>query len=142
VGRVAGIDYGTARIGVAISDETKIVARALSTIAAEKKIELSANALLHALSGYDIEQVVIGLPLRMNGKKGALGDEVQHFAELLKSKLPSTVIVSLWDERLTTVQAERVLRDSNLNRKKRSKVIDAMTAVILLQSFLDSLRPF
>lgn len=139
MGRIVGIDYGTARIGVSISDETKLVARSLSTIAAEKKIELSANTLLQALSVYEIERIVIGLPLKMNGKMGALGDEVQHFAELLKSKLPPGITVSLWDERLTTVQADRVLRDSNLNRKKRSKVIDAMTAVILLQSFLDSL---
>jgi putative Holliday junction resolvase len=74
----------------------------------------------------------------MNGKMGPMGDEVQHFVELLKTKLPYPVV--LWDERLTTVQAERLLRESNLNRKKRSKVIDSMTAVILLQSYLDSLR--
>jgi putative Holliday junction resolvase len=138
MGRIVGVDYGTVRLGVAISDESKIVARVLTTLLAEKKIEATADKLLQELSKLDVEQIVIGLPLRMNGKMGPMGDEVQHFVELLKTKLPYPVV--LWDERLTTVQADRLLRESNLNRKKRSKVIDSMTAVILLQSYLDSLR--
>lgn len=137
MGRILGVDYGTVRIGVAISDESRIVARALTTVMAEKKIEQSAEKLIQAISSYDIEKIVLGLPLRMNGKKGSLGDEVQYFCDLLKTKAVCPIV--LWDERLTTVQAERILRDSHLNRKKRAKIIDEMTAIILLQSFLDSL---
>lgn len=135
MGRVVGVDFGTVRIGLAISDESQILARILKTIPAEKKLEESCIKLLSELSAFKIDAIVVGLPLHMSGKMGSLADDVKSFVEILKSKVDYPVV--LWDERLTTVQAERALREANISRKKRSKVIDSVTAVILLQSYLD-----
>ncbi len=134
--RLVGIDFGTARFGIAISDERKIVARVLLTLAASKKLEDTCDRLLKELSSYSIEAIIIGMPYHMNGKVGSLADDVECFKKILESKVDYPII--LWDERLTTVQAERSLREANLSRKKRSKIIDSVTAVILLQSYLDN----
>jgi len=137
VGRIVGIDFGTARFGIAISDESKILARVLTTLKAEKKSEETLLKLLKELEPYSIDEIVIGLPLHMNGKHGFLADEVKHFADLLKAKV--SIPIAIWDERLTTVQAERSLKEFGMRRKKRSKIIDSVTAVIILQSYLDHL---
>ncbi len=140
--RILGIDYGLARIGISLSDESKILASPLMIFAAEKKSENTAVKLLEFLQKhqsehhYSIEQIVIGLPLMMNGKVGLLADEVKHFVEELRKLTPIPIV--FWDERLTTVQAERSLRESSMSRKKRAKVVDTIAAVIILQSFLDS----
>lgn len=142
--RIVGLDYGSARIGVAISDELKIIAKPLMTVRTEKKSELTVAKLLAELqkdgetNRYTLDQIVIGLPLMMSGKVGMQADEVKHFVELLK-KLTDVPIIT-WDERLTTVQADRALREGNMSRKKRSQVVDEVAAVIMLQSYLDS-RP-
>ena len=139
--RIVGIDYGMARIGVSLSDERKIIATPLATIKAEKLARRSATKVLREIlahqeaNHYVIEEIVIGLPLLLSGKSGLLADEVKHFVELLR-KLTTIPIVT-WDERLTSVQAERSLRESNMTRKKRAQVIDAVAAVIILQSYLD-----
>jgi putative holliday junction resolvase len=139
--RIVGIDYGLARLGLSISDEQKIIAFPLSTFQAEKKAEDTAIKLINELlelagkNHYSIEEIVIGLPLMMSGKMGFLADEVRHFVELLR-QLTQIPIVT-WDERLTTVQAERSTRESSMTRKKRSKVIDKVAAVIILQNYLD-----
>ena len=140
--RIIGIDYGLARIGVAVSDERKIIASPLATIRAEKKIEATLAKVMAELeqfqlsNHYDIEEIVIGLPLQMNGKYGMLADEVKHFVELFSKvvKYP----IKTWDERLTTVQAERSMRESSMTRKKRAKSVDTITATIILQNYLDS----
>ncbi len=140
--RIIGIDYGMARLGIALSDEQKIIATPLLTLTAEKKTVATAAKLAielkkHAEANrYDIAEIIIGLPLMMSGKKGMLADEVVHFIELLKQHL--LVPIHTWDERLTSVQAERSLRESSLTRKRRSKVIDTVAATIILQSYLDS----
>lgn len=139
--RIVGIDFGLARIGVSLSDESKILASPLTTIHAEKKSEDTIAKVIatleehQRLNGYSIEEIVVGLPLMMSGKMGFLADEVKHFVDNLK-KAVSTPIVT-WDERLTTVQAERSLRESSLTRKRRSKVVDKVAAVIILQNYLD-----
>jgi len=142
--RVIGLDYGMARIGVAISDERKIIASPLSTHAATKHSKRTVANLLKELAVhqelycYTIEEVVIGLPLLLSGKVGLLADEVKNFVE--NFKLVSSIPITMWDERLTTVQAERSIRESNLTRKRRSQVVDTVAAVIILQSYLDSKR--
>lgn len=142
--RIVGIDFGLARIGVSLSDESKIIATPLMTVTAEKKSEATALKLIKTLQehaekhGYAIEEIVIGMPLLMSGKKGSLADEVVHFVSILKEHL--TVPIITWDERLTTVQAERSLRESSLTRKRRSDVVDSVAAILILQSYLDS-RP-
>lgn len=144
--RILGIDYGMARIGLAVSDERKIIATPVASLKTEKKLEQTAIKLVEQLKQlqemhhYEISEVVIGIPLRMNGQMSLLGDEVKHFVEFL-SKLMSCPIV-FWDERLTTSQAERSLRESAMSRKKRAKVVDTVAAMIILQSYLDSKTTF
>lgn len=137
--RIVGIDYGKKRIGIALSDERKILARGLQTLLAEKKTEATIDKMLAALAPFSVQEIVVGLPLKMSGQIGLSGDEVQHFVDLLRQK--TAIPVVLWDERLTTVQAERSLKEGNLSRKKRSLVVDQVAAIILLQSYLDSLTP-
>lgn len=140
-GRIVGIDYGLARIGIAISDTSKLIATPLITLKAEKRSELTAEKLVNTLrehqeaNRYNLEEIVIGMPLLLSGKTGMLADEVNHFAALLRSQ--TSVPITLWDERLTSVQAERSLREGTLSRKKRTKHVDTVAAVILLQSYLD-----
>lgn len=140
--RILGLDFGLARIGVALSDETKILASPLYTLKCEKQIEQTVKKLLIDVVRYEkelhftLEEYVIGHPLLMSGKTGFLADEVKHFVEILKQHTP--LPITLWDERLTTVQAERSLRESNLSRKQRSARVDTVAAVIILQNYLDS----
>jgi putative Holliday junction resolvase len=139
--RLVGIDYGMSRLGLALSDERQIIATPLKTLQAEKKAEQTVAKVLTFLTelqqihGCEIEEIIVGLPLMMSGRKGFLADEVKHFVELLSqaTKIP----VRTWDERLSTVQAERSLRESQMTRKKRSKVVDIVSAAIILQSYLD-----
>lgn len=139
--RLIGVDYGLARIGLAVSDETKLIASPFKTIASEKKLEGTAKRLISAIEelksekSCDIEAIVIGIPLRMNGQVGVQADEVKALAQVLETLVDIPII--LWDERLTTVQAERMLREGKMSRKKRSKVIDNVAATIILQSYLD-----
>ena len=139
--RIIGIDFGMARLGLAYSDESKTIASPLAVIQAEKKSEQTVSKVVKELKqheqqfNYEIEEIVVGLPLLMSGKVGLLADEVKHFVELLKKSIQAPVVT--WDERLTTVQAERSMRETSLTRKRRSKVIDTVAAVIILQNYLD-----
>lgn len=142
--RIIGIDYGMVRIGLAVSDENKIIATPMKTFIAEKKSEQTIAKLVAFLLehekgyGYKIESIAIGFPLLMSGKKGLLADEVTHFVKLLQEALAVPIIT--WDERLTSVQADRSLREGNLTRKKRSQKVDSVAAVIILQNYLDFLK--
>lgn len=140
--RALGIDYGLKRIGLSLSDERKIIASPLATVQAEKKLDQTVSKLVAFLKdhqeehGYVLDQIVVGLPLMMSGKVGLIADEVRLFiAELEKqSGLP----VAQWDERLTSVMAERTMREASMSRKKQAKIVDKISAVIILQNFLDS----
>lgn len=134
MGRVAAIDFGKARIGLAISDERKVLASAKPNIPTQKKLPATVDLLVTTLSSYSIEQIVVGHPLKLDGSSSSLTEEVLQFVELLKTKVSCPVV--LMDERLTTSQAEKALREG-LSRKKRSKVIDGAAATILLQNFLE-----
>ncbi|MCB1112093.1 MAG: Holliday junction resolvase RuvX [Chlamydiales bacterium] len=142
--RIIGIDYGVARIGVAFSDETKTIASPLDVVKTEKKLDATIEKLLALLElhqkewGYEAERIVVGMPLMMSGKSGLIADEVNHFIQKLSAMTPIPVVS--WDERLTSVQAERTMRESNMSRKKRAQHVDKVAAAIILQSYLDSLR--
>jgi len=139
--RILGLDYGLARIGMALSDESQTIATPLHVCFAEKKVERTVQKIVLEVNDLQkkfvcvIEEVVVGMPLMMSGRKGLQADEVSHFVELLKVALQ--IPVATWDERLTTVQAERSLRETSMSRQKRSKVIDTVAAVLILQNFLD-----
>lgn len=137
MGRIAGIDYGTVRLGVALSDERHIIASVHSVLLAKKHTEETADSLLELLAPYKLDALVLGMPYKLSGKSSYMGDEVSHFAELLRQRTAIPII--LWDERLTSVQAERSLKESGMSRKKRSKVVDTVAAVIMLQCYLDCL---
>lgn len=142
--RIAAIDFGLVRIGVALSDASKIIASPLMVILAEKRSEQTALKVLRELQAhqekgcYFLEEILIGMPFLLNGKQGLLADEVKHFVNLLEKLTP--IPIKTWDERLTSVQAERSMREDNMSRKKRAKAVDTVSAAILLQSYLDFLN--
>lgn len=139
--RILGIDYGMARIGLSISDESKTIAAPLIVFQADKKGEKTVQKLMEYLEQhqqsmrYSIQEIVIGMPLMMNGKVGFLADEVKHFITLLQQV--TALPIFTWDERLTSVQAERSMREGNMTRKKRAQTVDTVAAVIILQNYLD-----
>ena len=139
--RLIGIDYGMSRLGLALSDERQIIATPFRTIQAEKKAGKTIIKIVDTLAeiqqmyACEIEEIVVGMPLMMSGKNGLVADEVKHFVELLSKS--TSIPIKVLDERLTTVQAERSLRESDMSRKKRSKVVDIVSAAIILQSYLD-----
>lgn len=132
--RIVSIDYGLKRIGLAISDENQIIARALGVVQAEKNSAETIKKILETLKPYEIEKIIVGHPIHMNGKIGFLADEVQHFVTLLRTYV--LYEVALFDERLSSVQAERSLMEGGMRRKDRAKVIDTVSAVIVLQCYL------
>lgn len=140
--KILGIDYGMARFGLAVSDASQTIAFPLQFLKAEKKAEFTVKNLLAFMDSYckeyhsEISLIVIGMPFMMNGSKGMLADEVDHFTTILKTM--TSIPVVTWDERLTTVMAERSLRESTLTRKKRAKVVDSISAALMLQNYLDS----
>lgn len=142
--RIVSLDYGLARIGMALSDETKMLAMPWKTIEAYKKTTHTLSCVLKEIRaieenyGCTVEEVVIGLPLMMSGKAGHLADEVCHF--VLEFEKISSIPITKWDERLTTVQAERALLETSMSRKKRSQVVDNVASVIILQNYLDFKR--
>lgn len=138
MGRIASLDFGLKRIGWAISDESRIIASAQGVILAERTSELTIARVLARFKDYELEMILIGLPLHLSGRQSFLADEVNHFASLLEKQAPCPV--KTFDERFSTAQAERVLRDGNMSRKKRARVIDGLSAVVMLQNYLDSLR--
>ncbi|MFH1857340.1 MAG: Holliday junction resolvase RuvX [Candidatus Omnitrophota bacterium] len=136
--RILGIDYGSRRVGLAVSDALGIVALGLETLAYSGSLEELLREIQEAARRHQVEEYVVGLPLNMNGTKGGKAKEVEAFAESLKqaTQLP----VHLWDERLTTVLAERELSQFRLGPRKKKRLLDRISAQVILQSYLDSRR--
>ena len=132
--RFLGLDVGEVRIGLAVSDETGLIAQGLDTlqrVSWKKDLE----ALCQLLGKYEVGHIVVGNPLNMSGSSGAQADRIQGFVDRLKEVTATEI--SLWDERLSSFSAERVLIESGMQRGKRKQVIDKLAAVIILQNFLD-----
>ncbi|ADE71613.1 MULTISPECIES: Holliday junction resolvase RuvX [Priestia] len=135
--RVLGLDVGTKTIGVAVSDEMGWTAQGIETIKiADEQMEQSYPRLQQLIDEYSVEKIVVGLPKNMNGTIGPRGEACIEFADNVKEKL--NIETMMWDERLSTMAAERVLLSADVSRKKRKKVIDKMAAVMILQGYLDS----
>ena len=134
--RILGIDYGSKRIGVAVCDELGLTAQGLATIV-RKDRERDMEALAVYVREYHVEKIVIGYPVMLDGTEGIQCEKVNRFADVLESKFPLPVIK--WDESLSTKEAERVLIEANMSRKKRKRVVDKLAAVIILQGYLDYL---
>ncbi|BBI34820.1 Holliday junction resolvase RuvX [Cohnella abietis] len=134
--RIMGLDYGERRIGVAMSDLFGWTAQGTEVID-QKIVKDPMVRIAELVKEYEVESIVVGLPKNMNGSIGPSGENCIEFADQLKQKL--SLPVNMWDERLTTVSAERTLLEADVSRAKRKKVIDKMAAAILLQSYLDSI---
>ncbi len=135
--RVIGLDLGTKTIGLALSDVTRTIASPLETIR-RRKFTLDAARLLEIADEHGIGGFVLGLPVNLDGTEGPRAQATRAFARNL-NKL-SALPILLWDERLTTQAAERVLLDADQSRKRRAKVIDKMAAGLILQGALDRMR--
>ncbi|MGA8942390.1 MAG: Holliday junction resolvase RuvX [Thermoactinomyces sp.] len=134
--RILGLDIGDRRIGVAVSDLFGWTAQGIKVIDRKQKNWL--QELDQIVEDYRIKEFVVGLPRNMNGTIGPRGEMSRQLAEELKNRYGCPV--HLWDERLSTVAAERTLIDADLSRRKRKKVVDQMAATWILQGFLDALR--
>ena len=137
VGRVLGLDVGARRIGVAVSDPLGITAQGLDTLQRKNKRH-DFEYLRQIIREYDVKEIVVGLPLRMSGAEGTQSEKMRGFAEELRKKfgLP----VHLWDERLTSAEANRFLRETELSIEKRGKAVDRMAAVLILQGWMEQRR--
>jgi len=132
-----GLDIGTKNIGVAVSDETCTLAQSREVIR-RKSIEQVVSRIKELLEKFKVEEIVVGLPINMNGTEGEKAAESRKWADMLKEKL--AVSVYLWDERLSTREAENIMISGNVSRKKRKVSIDKLAAQIILQGYLDSLK--
>ena len=132
--RILAIDFGSRKIGLAVSDELGVTAQGLSTYYRGNK-KADFDHLRRVIRQYGVTEIVMGLPLRMSGSEGIQAEKVQSFAEELrhKFKLP----VQLFDERLTSVEANRVLRETDMSIRRRAEVVDQLAAVLILQSYLE-----
>jgi putative Holliday junction resolvase len=136
-GRVLALDLGKKRIGLAISDGLGITAQGLATLhRRNKRTDLAALAAL--IKDRGVTQILMGNPLNMSGAEGRQSQWTQEFAGELEKH--TGLPVKLWDERLTTAEASRVLRESGIGIEKRAAAVDRLSAVILLQSYLDSVH--
>ena len=132
--RILGLDVGNRRIGVAISDPLGITAQGLETIQRQNKRK-DFEQLSCLIRNYEVSEIVVGYPLRLSGAEGAQAEKMQRFAEELRQRFQ--LPVHLYDERLTSAQANRVLRETNMSIQRRGQVVDQMAAVLILQGFLD-----
>lgn len=133
--RVLGLDVGSKTIGLAVSDPLGITAQGLNTIRRKNK-RLDFGELEAVIRQYQVAEIVVGYPLRMSGTAGTQAQKMQQFAEELRERfgLP----VHLWDERLSSAEANRLLRESEMSIKRRGEVVDRLAAVLILQNWLDS----
>lgn len=134
--RILGLDLGEKRIGVALSDALGLTAQGLTVMTRQNR-ELDLDQVAALVKKHEVQEIVIGLPRHMDGRLGAGAAEVMLWAQELQERLG--LPVHTIDERLTTLQAERVLLEADVSRRKRRKVIDKIAAGLILQAYLDSL---
>jgi putative Holliday junction resolvase len=135
--RILGLDLGEKRIGVAVSDELGIIAQALVTLD-RGSFEKDCTALRDLVQSYEVERIVVGLPLHMSGELGRSGEECMAYGKNLEEHLGVPVVFR--DERLSTVAAERSLLEGNMRRNRRRKVIDQVAACLILDGYLRSVK--
>ena len=137
--RVLALDWGTKRVGLAISDPLGLTAQGLPTLSRRNK-QQDLNYLKSLARKHRVSFILLGMPLQMDGQEGTQAEKARSLAKDLEQHLK--IPVQLWDERLTTVEAHRVLLDAGVSPAKRGQFVDQMAAVLLLQNFLDSIpRP-
>lgn len=137
-GRVLGLDVGSRRIGMAVTDLLGITAQGIETLQRRNK-RTDFAALERVIREYEVREIVVGLPLRMSGAEGTQSGKMQVFAEELRKRF--RLPVHMWDERLTSAEANRLLRETGLSIEKRAKAVDRMAAVLILQGWMEAGRP-
>lgn len=135
--RIMALDVGSRTIGIACSDALLMTAQGIETIR-RTSLENDFNRLRELISEYEVHELVVGMPKNMNGTKGDRAEKTEEFVEKMKAVID--LPVTFWDERLSTVMAERQLIAADVSRKKRKGVIDKMAAVVILQGYLDRLQ--
>ena len=137
--RIMGLDYGSKTVGVAISDPLGITAQAIETICRkdENKLRKTCARIETLIEEYKVERIVLGLPKHMNNDIGDRAERSLEFGKMLSRRTGLEVV--MWDERLTTVEAERTLIENKVRREDRKKYIDKIAAVFILQGYLDSI---
>ena len=137
--RVLGLDYGSKTVGVAVSDALRVTAQPLETITRkdENKLRQTCARIEQLIAEYEVESIVLGYPKNMNDSVGERAKKTEEFKAMLERR--TGLPVTLWDERLTTVAAERVLMESGVRRENRKAVIDQVAAALILQGYLDYL---
>ena len=138
--RIMGLDYGSKTVGVAISDSLGITAQGIETICRkdENKLRKTCARIEALIEEYQVERIVLGLPKHMNNEIGDRAKLSIEFGEMLRRRTGLEVV--MWDERLSSVEAERVLIESKVRRENRKQYIDKIAAVFILQGYLDSIR--
>lgn len=136
--RIMGIDYGDSRIGVAVSDPMGWTAQGLETIERKGTVEQAAEKIKQLVEQYGVERIVIGLPRNMNGTIGPSGEKAIEFGDVL-ARITGIEVVR-WDERLTTVAANRLMHEVGMKTSKKKKSVDRIAAVFILQGYLDSMK--
>lgn len=131
--RILGLDVGSKTIGLAVSDPLGITAQGLNTIRRKNKRH-DFEQLQRVIEQFEISEIVVGLPLRMSGMEGTQSEKMRAFAVEMERRF--SLPVHLWDERLTSAEANRVLRDSEMSIKRRGEVVDRLAAVLILQSWM------
>ena len=134
--RILSLDVGKKKVGIAISDALGITAQPLDTLIRKaKKADLARiEKVIHDMN---VSKIIVGLPLNMDGTEGPMAKEIYSFVKELEKEI--RIPVELWDERLTTMEAERLLLEADLSRKKRKKLDDKIAAQLILQSYLDAI---
>ena len=133
--RILALDVGSKRIGVAITDPLGITAQGLETIQRQNKRK-DMETLGRLLKDYEVREIVVGLPLRLSGAEGTQSEKMRRFASDLESHFGVTV--HLWDERWTSTEANRLLRETELSIEKRGRAVDRMAAILILQSWMEA----
>lgn len=135
--RIMSLDVGSRTIGIACSDALLMTAQGIETIR-RTSLEKDFNRLQELIAEYEVHELVVGMLKNMNGTKGERAEKTEEFVEKMKEVID--LPVTYWDERLSTVMAERQLIAADVSRKKRKSVIDKMAAVVILQGYLDRLQ--
>ena len=136
-GRIFGVDYGDVRTGIAISDESRFLASGIATLK-ENGMVRTAERVAAEAEGRGAVLIVVGLPRNMDGSEGPRAEVIRAFVSYLQGY--TEIPIELWDERLSTVEAHRILSSSNVGGRKRKAVVDTLAAEIILQSYLDAHR--
>lgn len=137
--RILGIDYGDARVGVAITDELNITAQGLETIQRKGSDKVVLRRLDEILEQYEVETIVVGMPLNMNGTMSERAKITEEFIHKLKCKYNKIKIESV-DERLTTVEAHKTMNFLDVNKNKKKNIVDTISAVYILETYINKIR--